>query len=59
MAGYWMIINLTMIHTVGLSCLWNKWNILCTVVKLIWDAIVEDYQNMLLSYWISEIRRLG
>ena len=32
-----------MIYTVGLSCLWNKWNILCTVVKLIWDVIVEDY----------------
>ena len=36
-----------MIYTEGLSSLWNKWNILCTVVKLIWDAIVEDYQLLL------------
>ena len=35
-----------MVYTVPVSSLWNKWNILCTVVKLIWDAIVEDYQGM-------------
>jgi len=34
-----------MIYTV--SSLWNKWNILLTVVKLIWDAIVEDYHFIL------------